>query len=83
MREIKTETQTLDLSKKVTVEVSLAELVMLAACAYGVQDSYLHERLTCHWKDDFGHLMGSLVHRVVIAGDIDEILALHGVKEDK
>ncbi len=83
MREIKTEAQTLDLSKKVTVEVSLAELIVLAASAWEVKDFDIKDGLSSHWKDDFEHLRGSVVNEVDIASDINEILASHGVKEDE
>jgi len=83
MREIKTEAQTLDLSKKVTVEVSLAELIVLAASAYEVSPFSLRERLRGHWKTDFGHLRDAGAVEVSIAEEIGEILASHGVKEDE
>ncbi|MGT4651522.1 hypothetical protein [Bacillus cereus] len=82
MREIKTEAQTLDLSKKVTVEVSLAELIVLAASAYEVLPFSLRERLKGHWKTDFGHIREAPAVEVSIAEEIGEILASHGVEED-
>ncbi|MHC2451240.1 hypothetical protein ACUXP3_001841 [Bacillus altitudinis] len=81
MREIITEAQTLDLSKKVTVEVSLAELIVLAASAWEVKNHDIEDVLSIHWKDDFKHLRESVVNEVDIASDIDKILASHGVKE--
>ncbi|APP15611.1 hypothetical protein ABH16_04650 [Bacillus altitudinis] len=81
MREIKTEAQTLDLSKKVTVEVSLAELIVLAASAWEVKNLDIKGGLSIHWKDDFKHLRESVVNEADIASDIDKILASHGVKE--
>ncbi|MGF0002861.1 hypothetical protein ACQRCG_04985 [Bacillus altitudinis] len=83
MREIKTESQTLDLSKKVTLEVSLAELIVLSAAAYGVTPSSLLERLERGWKSDFSNLRSSVTMELEIVEEINEILASHGVKEDE
>ncbi|WP_144492845.1 hypothetical protein [Bacillus pumilus] len=83
MREIKTEAQSLDLSKKVTVEVSLAELIVLAASAYEVPGRDLRGRLSSRWKDDFEYLRDSVVNEIDIAADIEKILVSHGVKEDE
>ncbi|MEK5308361.1 hypothetical protein [Bacillus sp. FSL M8-0326] len=83
MREIKTEAQTLDLSKKVTVEVSLAELIVLAASAYGITGTHLRGELSGHWRDDFEHLRDTVVDEIEIARNIDGILASHGVKGDE
>lgn len=82
MREIKTEAQTLDLSKKITVEISLAELILIAASAYEVSPFRLRERLKGHWKTNFEHLRDWVAVEVSIAEEIDEILASHGVEED-
>ncbi|WP_431805537.1 hypothetical protein [Bacillus pumilus] len=82
MREVKTEAQTLDLSKKVTVEVSLAELIVLAASAYEVPPSDIKSGLARRWEDDFTYLRDeSDLHEVDIASDIIDILDQHGVKE--
>ncbi|WP_249669610.1 hypothetical protein [Bacillus altitudinis] len=80
MREIKTEAQTLDLSKKVTVEVSLAELIVLSASACEVISGDLRRRLSTHWNEDFGYLRETEANGALIARNIDEILASHGVK---
>ncbi|UNY40673.1 hypothetical protein KLEB271_gp56 [Bacillus phage vB_BauS_KLEB27-1] len=45
MREIKTEAQTLDLSKKVTVEVSLAELIVISAALLEVTYDEVEENI--------------------------------------
>ncbi|MGG4171346.1 hypothetical protein ABEW20_06120 [Bacillus safensis] len=81
MREIKTEAQTLDLSKKVTVEVSLAELIVLSASACQVIVGDLRERLSNHWNEDFAYLRETEANGALIARDIDKLLASHGVKE--
>ncbi|WP_340968175.1 hypothetical protein [Bacillus sp. PPSBB_11] len=82
MREIKTEAQTLDLSKKVTVEVSLAELIVLAASAYEVPPLEINSGLARRWGEDFTYLRDeSNLHEVDIASEINEILASHGVEE--
>nr|MDF9460595.1 hypothetical protein [Bacillus pumilus] len=48
MREVKTEAQTLDLSKKVTVEVSLAELIVISASLYECAQDDVEEAIaTC------------------------------------
>lgn len=83
MREIKTETQTLDLSKKVTVEVSLAELVTIESALQAVNSAELWERVCDIYSKDLKDATRSLVnHEAHIASDIENIIDEHIPEED-
>ncbi|MCA0117395.1 hypothetical protein [Bacillus sp. RSS_NA_20] len=83
MREIKTEAQTLDLSKKVTVEVSLAELVAIESSLEVVQSEEMWERVRDIYNEDLENATRSLVgHEAHIAAEIADILDEHIPEED-
>ncbi|MEH7736883.1 hypothetical protein QPL77_14700 [Bacillus pumilus] len=84
MREIKTEAQTLDLSKKVTVEVSLAELIVLSAALVEVDSDVVYHNL--EWK--YNESTIDSIDRIGvctsdIADNIGTIISEHIPKEDE
>ncbi|WP_226568192.1 hypothetical protein [Bacillus stratosphericus] len=84
MREIKTEAQTLDLSKKITVEVSLAELIFMEAAMMRVDVDSAWRRIHNVRSNDVGTAMLRPEPTApALAGDIERILAGHIPEEDE
>lgn len=85
MREIKTEAQTLDLSKKVTVEVSLAELIVLSVSLLEVDSAVIEENIVNYTP--YSHLSRRIMECTPLPNDlmneVDEIIADHIPKEDE
>ncbi|WP_303985871.1 hypothetical protein [Niallia circulans] len=84
MREIKTEAQTLDLSKKVTVEVSLAELIFMEAALMRADVDSVWRRV----HNVRSSVVGTAMLRpepiaAAIAGDIERILSEYIPEEDE
>lgn len=83
MREIKTEAQTLDLSKKVIVEVSLAELVVIESSLEVVNSEEMWERVRDIYNEDLENATRPLVgHESHTASEIADILDEHIPEED-
>ncbi|EDW22141.1 hypothetical protein FO510_05385 [Bacillus pumilus] len=84
MREIKTESQTLDLSKKVTVEVSLAELIVIKASIYEAATSTVWRLIEAVYGEKIANNARQLMtNDVEVAESISDILAGHITKEDE
>lgn len=83
MREIKTETQTLDLSKKVTVEVSLAELIVLSAALAEIDSDVVYHNLEWNYSESTIDGIDRIgVCTSAIADNIDTIISEHVPEED-
>ncbi|AOC55288.1 hypothetical protein [Bacillus pumilus] len=84
MREIKTEAQTLDLSKKITVEVSLAELIVLSAALVEIDSDVVYHNLEWNYNES---MIDSIDRIGVCTSDIAEnigtIISEHIPKEDE
>ncbi|MCP9282993.1 hypothetical protein [Bacillus safensis] len=85
MREIKTEAQTLDLSKKVTVEVSLAELIAISASLLEVNLDVMERNIAmCHPYNRVADLtIGNMPDTNDLINSVDDILVRHIAKEDE
>ncbi|MEH7652301.1 hypothetical protein [Bacillus safensis] len=86
MREIKTEAQTLDLSKKVTVEVSLAELIVISASLYECAQDDVEEAIaTCGPYNRVADLIaGNIPSTYALMENADDILRNYlPLKEDE
>ncbi|MCY7439395.1 hypothetical protein [Bacillus altitudinis] len=84
MREIKTESQTLDLSKKVTVEVSLAELIVLSAALVEIDSDVVYHNLEWSYNESTIDSIDRIgVCTSVIAENIGTIISEHIPKEDE
>ncbi|WP_353854757.1 hypothetical protein [Bacillus sp. Bos-x628] len=85
MREIKTEAQTLDLSKKVIVEVSLAELIVLSASLLDVGMDEVNSIITTFdpYPQFSDQILGNLPMTYELMNDVDDILVEHGLKGAK
>ncbi|MFW0909673.1 hypothetical protein [Bacillus altitudinis] len=85
MREIKTEAQTLDLSKKVTVEVSLAELIVISAALLEVDKDVVNENVSSY--SPYAHLSEQILGELPSAQDlmatVDDIAVGQMPKEDE
>ncbi|WP_144482255.1 hypothetical protein [Bacillus pumilus] len=79
MREIKTEAQTLDLSKKVTVEVSLAELIVMSAALLGADNDVVNEHVqSCSPYARYSNqILGELPNTHDLLDDVDDIASEH------
>lgn len=83
MREIKTEAQTLDLSKKVIVEVSLAELMlMLAALTEGDEEKIYENIALAYTESAIDGIENAELTLGDIAKTIDVIIDEHIPEED-
>lgn len=83
MREIKTEAQTLDLSKKVTVEVSLAELIVLSASLAEIDSDVVYHNLEWNYSESMIDGIDRIgVCTSAIADNIDTIISEHIPEED-
>ncbi|WP_024427704.1 hypothetical protein [Bacillus safensis] len=83
MREIKTEEQTSDLSKKLILEVTLAELVMIESALVVVNSEEMWERVRGVYNEYLENATRTLVgHEVHTASDIEDILDEHIPEED-
>ncbi|WP_342468212.1 hypothetical protein NSS78_16355 [Bacillus sp. FSL W8-0920] len=86
MREIKTESQTIDLSKKITVEVSLAELIVISASLYECAQDDVEEAIaTCDPYNRVADLIAGNIPRThVLMDNADGILCKYLLlKEDE
>ncbi|WP_144666719.1 hypothetical protein [Bacillus altitudinis] len=85
MREIKTEAQTLDLSKKVTVEVSLAELIVMSAALLEVDNDVVNDNVETYspYKRYSNEIVGELPSAHDLMAAVDDIASGHISKEDE
>lgn len=84
MREIKTEAQTLDLSKKVTVEVSLAELIVIKASIYEAPTPNVWRQIEAVYGEKIANNARQLMTSdVEVAESISGILIGHIPEEDE
>ncbi|WP_350303603.1 hypothetical protein [Bacillus pumilus] len=84
MREIKTESKTLDLSKKVTVEVSLAELIVLSAALVEIDSDVVYHNLEWNYNESTIDSIDRIgVCTSDIAENIGTIISEHIPKEDE
>lgn len=85
MREIKTEAQTLDLSKKVTVEVSLAELIVISAALLGVDKDEVNENVQTYspYARYSNQILGELPNTHDLMANVDDIAVGQMPKEDE
>ncbi|QNH48706.1 MULTISPECIES: hypothetical protein [unclassified Bacillus (in: firmicutes)] len=85
MREIKTEAQTLDLSKKVTVEVSLAELIVISAALLEADNDVVNDNVQTYspYARYSNQILGELPNTHDLMANVDDIAADHIPKEDE
>ncbi|MCA6607489.1 hypothetical protein [Bacillus safensis] len=83
MREIKTEAQSLDLSKKIKLEVSLAELIVLSAALAEIDSDVVYHNLEMSYSESTIDCIDRIgVCTSGIADNIDTIISEHVPEED-